>query len=166
MTEIIVAGFKGETTADEVLINLEKAEQIHTIKLDEAVIAIRKTDGAIKIKHSNELVLTDSALGSAFGMVIAGPVGLLVGGLIGAALGETLKVLTHVGISDQFVTQVAEILEPGNSAIFIQSHRHISNDIVAELEKFDGQLLRSSLDIKGEDELRAALEQHVPLKQQ
>jgi len=164
MSELIVAGFTGETTADEVLIDLEKIQQIHKIKLDDAVVAVRKLDGSTRIKHSNILVMSDAAMGSAFGMVVAGPAGLLFGGLIGAALGETVHALSRTGITDSFVQQVSEILEPGNSAIFIRSHKQISNEIVTQLEKYNGRLLRSSLDITDENELMEALEQHLLLK--
>jgi uncharacterized membrane protein len=164
MSELIAVGFKGESAADEVLIDLEKMEQIHKIHLDDAVIAVRRTDGTVKIKHSNILVMSDAALGSVFGMVLGGPAGLLVGGLVGAAIGESVKVLAHVGIDDPFVEEVAEIMEPGNSAIFFRVHKHISNDIVGELEKYDGKLLRSSLTIRDGDELMKVLEDHVLLK--
>ena len=165
MSELIAVGFKGEQAADEVLLDLEKMQQIHKISLDDAVVAIRKTDGSVKIKHSNLLVLSDAAVGSLFGMVLGGPAGLLVGGVIGAAIGETVKILAHVGISDEFVKQVAEIMEPGNSAIFFRVHKTISDNVVEELEKYNGKLLRSSLSIKDEQELMKALEEHVLLKE-
>ena len=83
MSELITVGFKGELAADEVLLDLEKMQQIHKISLDDAVVAVRKADGTVKIKHSNLLVMSDAAVGSLFGMVLGGPAGLLVGGVIG-----------------------------------------------------------------------------------
>ncbi len=157
MSELIIAGFKGELSADEVLLDLEKLQQIHKINLDDAVVVVRKGDGPIKIKHSNLLVASDAAIGSAVGMVL-GPVGLLVGGVIGAAVGETVKLLSHIGISDDFVKEVAGVMEPGSSAIFFRAHKSVSEDIVNELKKFDGKLLRSSLSVKSEQELIKALE--------
>ena len=155
MSELIIAGFKGELAADEVLLDLQRLQQVHKINLDDAVVAVRKGDGPIKIKHSNLLVASDAAIGSAVGMVL-GPVGLLVGGVIGAAVGETVKLLSHIGISDSFVKEVADLLEPGSSAIFFRAHKTISEDIVSELTKFDAKLLRSSLSVKDEQELLKA----------
>jgi len=165
MSELIIAGFKGEFAADEVLIDLEKMQQIHKIDLDDAVVVVRKGAGPIKIKHSNLLVMTDAALGSLFGMVFGGPAGLLVGAVIGAAVGETVKILTHIGISDEFIEEVAAILEPSSSAIFIRVHKHISDNVVDELKKYHGKLLRSSLSIQDEQELLKALEEVVLLKE-
>ena len=87
MSELIAVGFKGECTADGVLIDLFKLEEKHKINFDDAVVAIRKMYGTIKIKQSNLLVLTDAVLGSVFG-IVGGPVGILVGGVIGAAVGR------------------------------------------------------------------------------
>lgn len=165
MSELITVGFKGELAADEVLLDLEKMQQIHKISLDDAVVAIRRVDGTVKIKHSNLLVMSDAAVGSLFGMVLGGPAGLLVGGVIGAAIGETVKVLAHVGISDDFVKEVAKIMEPGNSAIFFRVHKSVSDSVVEELKKYNGKLLRSSLSIKDEQELLKALEESVVLKE-
>jgi uncharacterized membrane protein len=165
MSELIIAGFKGEFAADEVLLDLEKLQQIHKIDLDDAVVAVRKGDGPIKIKHSNLLVMSDAAVGSLFGMVLGGPVGLLVGAVIGAAVGETVKALTHIGISDEFIKEVSQVLEPGSSAIFLRVHKHISENVVDELKKYHGTLLRSSLSIKDEQELLKALGEVVLLKE-
>jgi len=163
MSELITIGFKGELTADEVLLDLEKMQQIHQINLDEAVVVIRKVDGTVKIRYSNILVISDAAMGSLFGMAL-GPAGLLVGGVIGAAVGQTVKILKHIGISDDFIKEVAGILEPGNSAIFFRVHKHMSESIVDNLKKYDGKLLRSSLSIKDEQELARVLEEAMPLK--
>ena len=156
MSELITVGFKGEFTADEVLIDLFKLEEKHKINFDDAVVAIRKMDGAIKIKQSHLLVLTDAVLGSVFG-IIGGPVGILVGGVIGAAVGETVKVLKHIGIDDDFVKSVAEILEPGSSVIFIRVNNAISESVVEEFKKYHGKLLRSSLCIEDEEGLANVL---------
>ena len=164
MSELITVGFKGEFTADEVLLDLEKMQQIHKINLDDAVVAIRKADGTITIKHSNLLVMSDAAMGSLFGMVVGGPAGLLVGGVIGAAVGETVKILKHIGITDEFVKGVADVLAPGNSAIFFRVHKSISDAVVDELKKFNGKLLRSSLSVEDEKELITALEEVIILK--
>jgi uncharacterized membrane protein len=165
MSELITVGFKGVYAADEVLLDLEKMQQIHKISLDDAVVAVRREDGTVKIKHSNLLVMSDAAIGSLFGMVVGGPVGLLVGGVVGAAIGETVKVLAHVGISDAFVKEVAEILEPGSSAIFFRVHKTISDSVVEELKKYNGRLLRSSLSINDEQELTKALKEAVLIKE-
>ncbi len=152
MSVLIVVGFKGEFTADEVLLDVEKMSQIHKVNLDDAVVAIRKMDGTVKIRHSNILIYSDAATGSQYG-IFAGPTGILVGGLIGAAIGKSIKTFLHIGIADTFVKEIAAILELGCSAIFIRAHKAISENIVEELKKFNGTLIRSSLSVENEQEL-------------
>jgi uncharacterized membrane protein len=157
MSELITVGFKGEFTADEVLIDLLKLEEKHKINFDDAVVAIIKKDGTIKIKQSKLLIIGDAVLGTLAGVALMGPVGLLVGGVIGAAVGEAYKTYKHIGISDEFVKDVASILEPGSSAIFMRIDKTTSESVVDELKKYHGKLLRSSLSIKDEQELSKAL---------
>ena len=60
-------------------------------------------------------------------------------------------------MSDEFVKEVATVLEPGSSAIFFRAHKSVSEDIIVELKKFGAKLLRSSLSVKDEQELLKAL---------
>ena len=51
-------------------------------------------------------------------------------GVIGTAVGGSVKVLKHIGINEVFIKDIAAVLEPGNSAIFIRAHKSISEGIV------------------------------------
>ena len=153
MSELIVAGFKGEFTADEVLIDLLKMKQIHLIDLDYAVVVARRDDGTITIKHSNVVVLADATAAGQWGTLFGGPVGYIIGAIIGAVIGETVKGLKNIGIQDDFIKDVSETLEPGSSAIFIRVRKSLSDKVVEELKKFNAKLLQSSLTITNEAEL-------------
>jgi uncharacterized membrane protein len=160
MSELVVAGFKGEFTADEVLLDLLKMKQSHLIDLDYAVVAARRDDGAITVKSNNVLVHADTTAGCQWGVIIGGVAGLIIGGIVGAAIGETVKVLRRIGIKDDFVKEVTETLEPGSSALFIRVRHSLSGKVVEELKKFNAKLLRSSLAITKEAELIKELEQN------
>jgi len=160
MSELVVAGFKGEFTADEVLLDLLKLKQSHLIDLDYAVVASRRDDGTVTVKSNNVLVHADTTAGCQWGIIVGGLAGLIIGGIIGAAIGETVKVLRQVGIKDDFVKEVSETLEPGSSAIFIRVRKSLTDKVVEELKKFNAKLLRSSLDITKEAKLIKDLEQN------
>jgi len=147
MSELIVAGFKGEFTADEVLLDLLKMKQIHLIDLDYAVVVARRDDGTIRVSHNNVLVHADATAGGQWGILFGGPVGYIIGAIIGAVIGETVKGLKHIGIEDDFIKEVSETLEQGNSAIFIRARKALSEKVLEELRHFNAQLLRSSLTI-------------------
>jgi uncharacterized membrane protein len=153
MSELIVAGFNGEFTADEVLLDLLKMKQIHLIDLDYAVVVARRDDGTIRVSHNNVLVHADATAGGQWGTLFGGPVGYIIGGIIGAVIGETVKGLKKIGIQDDFIKDVSETLEPGSSAIFIRVRKSLSDKVVEELKKFNAKLLRSSLTITSEAEL-------------
>jgi len=158
MSELIVAGFKGEFTADEVLLDLLKMKQIHLIDLDYAVVVARRDDGSIRVSHNNVVVHADVTAGGQWGILFGGPVGYIIGGIIGAVIGETVKGLKKIGIQDDFIKDVSETLEPGSSAIFIRVRKALSDKVVEELKKFDAKLLRSSLTITNEADLLKELE--------
>jgi uncharacterized membrane protein len=171
MSELIVAGFKGQLTADRVLLDLLGMEQIHLIDLDDAAVAIRKKDGTISIKHSSVLVMADAAIGCGCGLLIGtvclNPLmGVLVGGVVGAAVGEIIKVVEKIGIKEDFIKEVADTLKPDSSAIFVLVRKGIPDKVVEELSKFGGTLLRSSLSPGNEEELRRILQQSVTLKKE
>jgi uncharacterized membrane protein len=153
MSELIVAGFKGEFSADQVLLDLLKMKQIHLIDLDYAVVVARRDDGAIRVSHNNVVVHADATAGGQWGILFGGPVGYIIGAIIGAVVGETVKGLKQIGIQDDFIRDVSETLEPGSSAIFIRVRKALSDKVVEELKNFHAKLLRSSLTITDEAEL-------------
>ena len=160
MSELIVAGFKGEFTADEVLLDLLKMKQIHLIDLDYAVVVARRDDGTIRVSHNNVVVHADATAGGQWGTLFGGPVGYIIGAIIGSVIGETVKGLKQIGIQDDFIKDVSETLEPGSSAIFIRVRKALSDKVVEELKNFHAKLLMSSLTITDEAELLKVLGQN------
>ena len=165
MSELIVAGFKGEFTADEVLLDLLKMKQIHLIDLDYAVVAARRDDGTIRVSHNNVVVHADAtAVGQWGTLLFGGPVGYIIGAIIGSVIGETVKGLKKIGVHDDFIKDVSKTLEKGSSAIFIRVRKSLSDQVVEELKNFKAKLLRSSLTITDEAELLKKLGQNKILK--
>jgi uncharacterized membrane protein len=169
MSDLVVVGFEGEFTADEVLLDLLKMEQVHLVDLDDAAIAARKKDGTFRIKCSNVLVMADAATGSQWGLLIGtvllNPLmGTLAGGVIGAAVGKVTKVLKKIGIEEEFIREVSDTFKPDSSAIFILVRKSLPEKVVEEFIKFKGKLLRSSLSPENELELQKILQESVTLK--
>jgi uncharacterized membrane protein len=169
MSELIVAGFDGQFTADQVLLDLLKLEQLHLVDLDDAAVAIRKSDGTIAIRQTSVLVMADAAVGSGCGLLIGAvclnPImGTLVGGVVGAAVGKIIKLVDKLGIKKDFIKGVADTLKPDSSAIFVLVSKGLSDQVAQELSKFSGSLLRTSLSPKNEEELNKILHQHIYLE--
>lgn len=169
MSDLIVVGFEGEFTADEVLLDLLKMEQVHLVDLDDAAVAARKKDGTCRIKCSNVLIMADAAAGSQWGLLIGtvllNPLmGTLAGGVIGAAVGKVTKVLKKIGIEEEFLKNMSDTFKPDSSAIFVLVRRSLPEKVVDEFRKFKGKLLRSSLSPENELELQRILQESVTLR--
>jgi uncharacterized membrane protein len=173
MSELIVAGFIGQFTADQVLLDLLKMQQVHLIDLDDAAVAVRKSDGTITIKQTSTLVMADAALGSGCGLLIGAVclnplMGTLVGGIVGAAVGNSCSFFGERDVRSNFAlnffNDVADTLTPDSSAIFVLVSKGLSDQVAQELKKFSAKLLRTSLSPKNEQELNEILQQNITLQ--
>jgi uncharacterized membrane protein len=167
MAELVVIGFEGKHRAAEVLNQLQGMDQSFEIDLRDAVAAYRTDDGKLRIDQSVQPTTKEGAawgamLGGLIGAALLAPLtlgasaaaaataigtGALTGGVTGAAIGgddaDTWK--KTYGISDDFVSQVGGMVQPGQSAVFVLAR---ASNPVAVAEKFrgyGGKVLRSTL---------------------
>lgn len=165
--ELIVAGFAGTRRASDVLSELRQQERERTADLEDAVAVHRTDDGQLRTDQSTHLTSGDGArrgiaLGGLLGALLATPftgglsaaaaittlgVGAATGGMAGAATGagEASAWKEEHGISDDVVTEVGDMIPPGDSAI-LALIRSASPDSVAErFLRAGGRILRTTL---------------------
>ena len=167
MAELVVIGFEGKHRAAEVLNQLQGMDSSFEIDLRDAVAAYRTDDGKLRIDQSVQPTTKEGAawgamVGGLIGAALLAPftagasaavaatalgTGALTGGVTGAAIGaddaDTWK--KTYGISDDFVSQVGGMVQPGQSAVFVLAR---ASNPVAVAEKFrgyGGKVLRSTL---------------------
>jgi hypothetical protein len=70
---------------------------------------------------------------------------------------RTAGILTDFGIDDKFIRSLAQTLQPGNSALFVLIRKVQPERVLAEMKRFKGRVLRTSLSAEQENRLRAAL---------
>ncbi len=157
MSDLIVIGFPDEFKADEVLLDLRKLEREYLIDLEDAAIVVRKKDGKVKIKQTQELVTAGALSGGFWGLLI----GLMffepILGILGAAVGALSGALTDIGIDDNFIQELGNTIEPGTSAIFVLVRKSTPDKVLDDLSKFEGKVLRTSLSHEDEAQLQAVL---------
>ena len=157
MSDLIVIGFPDEFKADEVLLDLRKLEREYLIDLEDAAIVVRKKDGRVNIKQTQELVTAGALSGGFWGLLI----GLMffepMLGILGAAVGALSGALTDIGIDDNFIQELGNTIEPGTSAIFVLVRKSTPDKVLEDLSKFEGKVLRTSLSHEDEAKLQAAL---------
>lgn len=167
MSELIVVGFDGEDTADQVLNKLRALQSEHLVDLEDAVVAVRDKNGKVRLKQSVNLMVAGLAGGATWGGLMGTLVGLLflnplagmaAGMAFGAGAGALSAGLSDYGINDDFIGRLAGGLQPGTSALFLLARRVNFDKVLPELRPFGGRVLKTSLTNDQEERLRQALE--------
>src|SRR5262245_65449180 len=77
MSSLVVLGFDGIHTADEVLNKVRPMQKEHLIDLEDACVVERGKDGKVHIKQAVNLTALGAATGGVQGMLLGTLVGLL-----------------------------------------------------------------------------------------
>ena len=158
MADLLVVSFPTETQAEEVRTRLLAMQKEYLIELGDAVVAVKRADGTVKL---NQLV-SPTAAGAASGAIWGTLIGMiflmpLVGTAVGAASGALSGKLTDVGINDAFMKDVASSLHSGEAALFLLIRKVTADKVLAEFRGVGGKVMRSSFDETKEAALREAL---------
>ena len=126
--------------------------------MGDAVIAVKQTNGHIKLNQLFAPTASGAVSGTFWGMLI-GLIFLmpLAGAAIGAASGALGGALTDVGINDRFMKDAAQHLQSGNAALFLLIRKITADKVLAALQGEGGTVIRTSFDETKEEALRAAL---------
>lgn len=159
MSHLIAISFDDEHRADEVRTELLRLQREYLVDLEDAVVAVRKPDGKVKLRQLYNLTATGAVSGGFWGTLI-GLIFLhpLFGLAVGAAAGAIGGTLTDVGVDDKFMKQLSERTPPGSSVLFVLVRQATPDKVLAELERFKGQVLHTSLSHEDEQRLRKAVE--------
>lgn len=158
MSQLIVVAYPDQFHAAEVMATLRRLLDEYRLDLEDACTVTK--DGAGKVKLHQAVHLTaEGALngglwGTLIGMMFLNPV---VGGLIGTSAGALRGATSDLGISDDFIRELAGQLQPNSSAIFILAHKATPDKVLAELSTFGGTILRTALTQEAETHWQAAL---------
>src|SRR5438309_6103323 len=120
MGNLVVLAFENETGARETLTEVESLQNQNLIQVDDAAVAVRHASGKVKVKQVNNLAgagaLGGAFWGMLFGLLFFVPfLGLAVGAATGALFGKA----ADYGINDDFIREVSDSVQPGNSALFL-----------------------------------------------
>ena len=162
MADLVLISFSSEAKAEEVRQKLLDMQKEYLIELSDAVIAIKRPNGHVKLNqlfHPTAVGAAGGALwGTLIGMLFLMP---LAGAALGAAAGALGGALTDVGISDGFMKEAAQRLQGGDAALFLLIRKMTTDKVLADLKGVGGTVLRTSFDHTKEKELREALAAHA-----
>jgi uncharacterized membrane protein len=158
MSDLVVIAFPTEAKAEEVRQKLFSMQKEYLIELGDAVVAVKDTQGNIKL---NQLVNTTAAgavsgafWGSLIGLIFLMP---LAGAALGAASGTLGGYLTDIGINDKWMKETATAIQPGTAALFVLVRKVTGDKVLEGLKGEGGTVLKTSLDHTKEAALQAAL---------
>jgi uncharacterized membrane protein len=158
VADLLVIEYPTEAQAEEVRQKLLGMQKEYLIELGDAVVAVKRPDGTVKLNQLFQPVaagaLSGALWGSLIGLLFLMP---LAGAALGAAGGALGGKLTDLGINDDFMRDAAKTLQSGNAALFLLIRKMTTDKVMAELKGTGGKVLRSSFDETKEEVLREAL---------
>jgi uncharacterized membrane protein len=122
------------------------------LDLADVAVAVKDERGKAKLHHAGNLRVEGAALQGFCGSVANL---MLHNATVGAASGA----LADVGITDRFMKEVATVLLPSRSALFVLTRKPTSDKdrVLEELKGLGGKIFTTSLSHEDEARLQAAL---------
>ena len=159
MSDLIVVGYDDMFKAEEVRLKLLKMQKEYLVDLEDAVVAVKKEDGKVKLNQMYHLAASGAVGGGFWGMLI-GLIFLnpILGAVVGAGAGAAAGALSDVGIDDDFMKNLAEQLQPGTSVLFVIIRKMTADKVLDELGGSGGKVLQTSLSHDDETKLQTALD--------
>jgi uncharacterized membrane protein len=158
MSNLVVIGYDDPFKAEEVRLMLRKMQKDYLIDLEDAVVAVKNEKGKVKLHQSVNLTAA-GAVGGGFWGALIGLIFLnpLLGAAVGASAGAISGALTDVGINDKFMKDLAAMMKPGTSALFVLVRKATPDKVLDEVKGSGGKVLKTSLSHDDEAKLQAAL---------
>jgi uncharacterized membrane protein len=158
MADLVAIAFPSEEKAEEVRQKLLSMQKEYLIELGDAVIAVKRPDGSVKLNQLMSLTGAGAASGALWGALI----GLLfmvplAGAAIGAASGAVGGALTDVGINNEFMRETASSLQTGQAELFLLIRKMTADKVLEALRGVGGKVTQTSFDHTKEAALQAAL---------
>lgn len=160
MSTLIAIVYPNEHQAEQVRLDFIKMQKEYLISLDDAVIAVKKPDGKVKLNQMYNLLLGGTVSGALWGTLIGLIFFMPVFGLVvGAATGAVAGALSDVGINDDFMKQLAGTMQPGSSVLFVLVDSAITDKVMKELEGTGGKIIQTSLSTVDQEKLQTVLDE-------
>lgn len=162
MSTFVAIAYDDPIKAQEVRLELVKLQSEYLIEMEDAVVAVKDKDGKVKLHQAVNLTATGAVSGGFFGtligMLFLNP---LLGLAVGASAGAISGALSDAGINDKFMKDLANGMQPNSSVLFVLIRKVTADKVVADVSKFGGTVLQTSLSHQDEGKLQAALDQHA-----
>jgi uncharacterized membrane protein len=160
--------FDDDLRAVEYMTAITRLARDGKLALHDAVFVVKDRDGKTHIRETKDLqpgktALTAGLWSALFGLLLGGPVGMLIAGGVGAGAGAVTAKVVDVGVTDEFVAQLREMVQPGTTTVAVLAEAVDADAVVAELHRFEGaRYVAGNLPLAGIHAVRDALGDTAP----
>lgn len=167
-SRLVAISFADELRAVEFMTAMTRLARDGRLSLRDAVFVVKDENGKTHVRETRDLQPGSTALGAGlwaglFGLLLGGPVGLLVAGGIGAGAGAITAKVVDVGVSDVFVDQLRDMVQPGTTTVALLGEEIDADAVLTELERFEGaRYVAGNLPLDGIKRVRDALGDPAP----
>jgi uncharacterized membrane protein len=159
MATFIAIEYEDPHKAHEVRLALVRLQMEYLIDLEDAVVAVKDAQGKVKLHQTFNLTaagaISGGFWGSLMGLLFLSP---LLGAVIGASAGAVSGGLSDVGINNTFMKQLADGLQPNTSVLFVLVRKVTPDKVLADIKRYGGTVLQTSLSHEDQVKLQAALD--------
>ena len=167
MSNLVVLGFDGIHTADDVLNRLRSLKEEYLVDLEGACVVEREKTGKVYIKQAVNLTALGAVAGGSRGALWGAIVGLLflnplagmaIGAITGAGAGAITVSLAEYGIAPMISSKSSAKPFRTNLPRFFILFREVNEDkVLPEIQSYKPRVLRTSLSNEAEEKLKGAL---------
>lgn len=135
--------FPDDLRAVEFMTAMTRLARDGRLVVRDAVFVVKDQAGKTYVRETKDLETGRTAVGTGvwsglFGLLLGGPVGMLVAGGIGAGAGALTAKIVDVGVTDEFVAQLRGMVQPGTTTLALLADEIDTDAVRAELERFEG----------------------------
>lgn len=144
MDKLIVVVFDNETSAYEGVKALQEMQLDGSIGLYAKAVIARDASGKLEVKQQGDMGPVGTAVGLLTGSllgVIGGPLGIALGAGFGTFGGMMID-LARLGVSQDFLTEVEDSLQPGKAAVVAEIEEEWTTPLDHRMETLGGVVLR------------------------
>jgi uncharacterized membrane protein len=160
--------FDDDLRAVEFMTAITRLARDGKLALHDAVFVVKDASGKTHIRETKDLqpaptALTAGLWSALFGLLLGGPVGMLIAGGVGAGAGAVTAKLVDVGVTDEFVAQLREMVRPGTTTVAVLAEAVDTDAVLTELHRFEGaRYVAGNLPLAGIQAVREALGDSAP----